>query len=464
MENRATILNYGKTPAHTVFKLSWPAIAEQFLICFVSLADMAMVGSIGAFATASVAITAPVIWFINGFNTALCTAFMFIVARYIGMGKINIVHKSVRQALTASLLCGIIITIAAELIAARLPVWMGAQTNVTAPAAAYFSIVGISLFAVTVSTVVSGVMRAAGNTKLPLFANIGANILNVVGNFLLIYPERDISVFGNSIHMFGAGMGVSGAAVSTAASHFALAFFLVVMLYRKDTPVRIGLRGDYRITGKILKDMLRIGIPVCIERCSLSLGHIFLTAMISGLGTASLAAHYITDQAEGLFYLPSYGLADSATALIGQSLGAKEEKLADRFAWLVCVINIIAIALMCIPVFIFSQFVVSLFSNDAEVIYKGTQTLRLAAGAEVFFSLYIVISGICRGAGDVKIPLAAGFIGMWVIRLGCCYLLAYKFGLGVVGIWLGIDIDTVFRGVVCMLRIKGGKWKYAWKH
>ena len=186
--------------------------------------------------------------------------------------------------------------------------------------------------------------------------------------------------------------------------------------------------------------------------------------MISGLGTASLAAHYITDQAEGLFYLPSYGLADSATALIGQSLGAKEEKLADRFAWLVCVINIIAIALMCIPVFIFSQFVVSLFSNDAEVIYKGTQTLRLAAGAEVFFSLYIVISGICRGAGDVKIPLAAGFIGMWVIRLGCCYLLAYKFGLGVVGIWLGIDIDTVFRGVVCMLRIKGGKWKYAWKH
>lgn len=157
-------------------------------------------------------------------------------------------------------------------------------------------------------------------------------------------------------------------------------------------------------------------------------------------------------------------MADSATALVGQSLGAEREDLADKFVSLICIINIIAIAIMCVPVFIFSKEVISLFTNDIEVIKQGTVTLRLAAAFEVFFSLYIVISGICRGAGDVKIPLIAGFVGMWFIRLGACYILAYKFNMGVTGIWLGIGIDTVFRGLICIFRVKSGKWKYAYKH
>ena len=459
-----TILNYGKSPAHTVFKLSWPAIAEQFLICLVSLADMAMVGSIGAYATAAVAITASTIWFINGYNTALCASFMFIVAHNIGKNRINVVHKAVRQAITLSILSGIVISVISVAISGRLPLWLGAEEDVYKPAADYFMIIGTSLGAVIVSTVISGVMRAAGNTKLPLFANIGANLLNIVGNYILIYPTRDISIFGNSIKTYGAGLGVCGAAISTAAAHFVLAVFLLVMLYKKPTPVKIKIRGDYRLTKRIFKDVFRIGIPVCIERCSLSFGHIILTAMISGLGTIALAAHYLTDQAEGIFYLPSYGLADSATALVGQSLGAEREDLADKFVSLVCIINIIAIAILCVPVFIFSKEVISLFTNDIEVIKQGTVTLRLAAAFEVFFSLYIVISGICRGAGDVKIPLIAGFVGMWFIRLGACYLLAYKFNMGVTGIWLGIGIDTVFRGLICIFRVKSGKWKYAYKH
>ncbi len=461
MENN--ILNYGKNPTHTVFKLSWPAIAEQFLICMVSLADIGMVGSIGANATAAIAVTASTIWFINGFNMALCAAFMFIVAKFIGEGKFNIVRKTVRQSITLSVCLGILISLLAFSIAEKLPVWLRAEKDVVDLAALYFKIVGLSLGTVTISTVVSGVMRAAGNTKLPLFANIAANVLNIAGNFILIYPSRYINIFGVSFNIYGAGMGIKGAAVSTAVSHITLALFLVVMLYKNDTPVKIKIRGDYRPKKETIVDVIKIGVPVCIERCSLSFGHIVLTGMISGLGTIALAAHYLTDQTEGIFYLPSYGLADSATALVGQSLGAKNEKLADKFAFIVCVINIIAIAIMCVPVFIFSKFFISIFTNDPLVIQQGAITLKIAAASEVFFSLYIVISGICRGAGDVKIPLIAGFVGMWVIRLASCYLLAYKFNLGVVGIWLGISVDTVFRGLICILRIKSGKWKYAWK-
>ncbi len=458
-----TILSYGKTPVHTVLKLSWPAVAEQLLICLVSLVDMAMVGSIGAFATAAIALTASSTWFVNGFNTAVCTAFMFIVARYIGEKKPKMVESAVRQAVAFSFLMGGIITIIAILISSGLPVWLGGTEEILKPAEDYFRILGFTFWSVTVSTVVSGVMRAAGNTKLPLFANIAANLFNVVGNFLLIYPTRSMMFLGHSFTVYGAGMGVAGAALSTSVSRFALALFLVVMLYGQKTPVQISIKGDYRFTRSIFRDVFKIGVPVGIERCMLCTGQIILTTMVSRLGTAALAAHYLTDQIEGIFYLPSYGLADSATALIGQSLGAKKNELADRFARIVCVVNIIAVAAMCVPVFIFSRFAVSLFSNDANVIKDGIVTLRLAAGFEIFFSLYIVISGICRGAGDVKIPLIASFVGMWAIRLGSCYVLAYTFNMGVAGIWLGIGFDTLFRGILCIARIKSGKWKYAYK-
>ena len=462
MENK-NILNYGKTPAHTVFKLSWPAIVEQFLICLVSLVDMAMVGSIGASATAAVAITAPVIWLTNGINSAICIAFMFITARFIGEGKFHTVHNAVRQAVFCAFVLGILITAVTSAISGNLPMWMGAEKEVLSLGVDYFRPVALSLFTVTVATTVSGVMRAAGNTKLPLFANIGANILNVIGNFLLIYETRVFNIFGTEITVFGAGMGVAGAAVSTSLSRVLLAAFLLVMLYTQDTPVKITLKGNYFPEKTILRDALKIGVPVCVERCCLNLGQIALTSMISGLGTVALAVHHLTNEIEGIFYLPAYGLADSATALIGQSLGAKEEKLAEKFASLVCIINIIAIAVMCIPVFIWAKPVLSIFSNNTEVIYQGTVTLRLAAAFEVPFSLYIVINGILRGAGDVKTPLAVALIGIWVIRLASCYFLAYILEMGVAGIWLGIGIDSSFRGIFCALRLKSGKWKYAWK-
>ena len=179
--------------------------------------------------------------------------------------------------------------------------------------------------------------------------------LAMIGNYLLIYPVRQIFLGSISIPMWGAGLGTAGAAISTSASQFLLAGILLYILAKKSTPVQIPLfHSRYRIQKPLFLQMWRISFPVLLERLTLTSGQMALTAMISTLGTIPLAAHYLTNQTEGLLYLPAYGFSYTATALVGQSLGAKRGDLADKFAWNICIIGSVVIVAACIPVAILS--------------------------------------------------------------------------------------------------------------
>lgn len=183
-----------------------------------------------------------------------------------------------------------------------------------------------------------------------------------------------------------------------------------------------------------------------------------MTAMISGLGTVPLAAHYLTNQTEGLLYLPAYGFAYTATTLIGQSLGAQDRALAKRFAKNICLISSSAIILACIPVYIFAGNMIDLFTGDPEVLHLGTMTLKIAAATEIFFSFFIVASGIFRGSGDVKFPLYVTIIGMWGLRVGLVWIVVNVLHWGVVGVWIAIEVDCCTRTLLCIWRLINGKW------
>ena len=215
-----------------------------------------------------------------------------------------------------------------------------------------------------------------------------------------------------------------------------------MLLTHKNTPVRIPLfRPRYRVRLPIFRQIWHISFPVLLERLTLTSGQIALTAMISGLGTVPLAAHYLTNQTEGILYLPAYGFSYTATALIGQSLGAGRKDLADRFALSICLIGSAVIVLACIPVAIWSGPIIRLFSSDPEVVALGTQTLFIAAATELFFSFFVIACGICRGAGDVRFSLLVSVIGMWGLRIGLVYLATRPLQMGVVGVWIAIAVD-----------------------
>lgn len=444
----------------TIMKLAWPAILEQFLICMATLMDTAMVGSIGAVATASVAINISTVWLINGFITAISAGFSFLISHAVGEGNPVKIRSITCQSITCSVLLGGLLMFGVELVCHPLPIWLGAAEDVIPHAQRYMQIIGLGLIPQALSVVLSSVFRSAGNTRIPLAANLTANAANVIGNYLLIYPVRQISLGSISIPMWGAGLGTAGAAISTSASQFLLAGILLYILAKKSTPVQIPLfHSQYCIQKPLFLQMWRISFPVLLERLTLTSGQMALTAMISTLGTIPLAAHYLTNQTEGLLYLPAYGFSYTATALVGQSLGAKRGDLADKFAWNICIIGSVVIVAACIPVAILSGPVIRLFSNDPQVIALGSRTLFIAAVTELFFSFFVITCGICRGSGDVRFSLLVSIIGMWGLRIGLVYLATRPLQMGITGVWIAIAIDCFIRMVLCIWRLKSGKWK-----
>lgn len=443
------VLSLGKSIPETIIRLSIPAIIEQFLICLATLADTAMVGSIGANATASVAITTSTVWLINGVITALSVGASYLVSHAIGEGNREKTESSVRQSILASLVIGCLITLLVLCIYRPLPDWLGAEPDVIPDAQIYLKIIGYGLIPQTLSVVLSAILRSAGNTKLPLYCNLGSNLLNVIGNYFLIYPTRIV---------WGAGLGIKGAAISTTASRYVLALVLFYHIVKTPTAAQISLKGDYRFRKETLRSIIHISIPVMLERNTLCLGQIALTAMISGLGTIPLAAHYLTNQTEGLLYLPAYGFAYTATTLIGQSLGANDKALANRFAKDICIISTIVILIACVPVYLLARPIIDIFTNDAQVLHLGTMTLKIAAATEIFFSFFVVASGIFRGSGDVKFPLFVSLIGMWGLRVGLVWIVVNVLAWGVVGVWIAIAVDCLIRTLLCIRRLMSGKW------
>lgn len=489
---RTTILtsDIEKHIPKTILILAWPAILEQFLVCMATLTDTAMVGSIGAVATASVAINSSAIWLIGGFVTALSAGFSFLIAHAVGENHPAKTRELTFQSITCSVCLGLCLTLAVQLVCRPLPIILGAAPEVIPYAQKYMQIVGLGLVPQSLSVILSSNFRSAGNTRIPLITNLTANAANVVGNFLLIYPTRTLTVAGFSFTMWGAGFGTTGAAISTAASQYLLAFLLLYCLTHADTPIRISLgagagwkeaagRRDgreavaaravcilplrailsrYRVDRRVFSRMLNISVPVLIERLTLTSGQLALTRMISSLGTAALAAHYLTNQTEGLLYLPAYGFSFTATALIGQSLGANRKDLAGKFAFYICAIGSTVIIAACIPVALFSGEIIGLFSSDPEVVALGTKTLFIAAATEIFFSFFVITGGICRGAGDVRFTLLASIFGMWGLRVGLVYIATRPLALGVVGVWLAIAVDCAIRTALCIWRLRSGKW------
>lgn len=446
--------------SRTIMKLAWPAILEQFLICMATLTDTAMVGSIGAVATASVAVNISTVWMINGFITALSVGFSFLISHSVGEGNQEKTRSLTYQSITLSVCLGAMLTLAVQLICHPLPIWLGAAPEVIPCAQTYMQIVSLGLIPQTLSVVLSAIFRSAGNTRIPLAANLTSNAANIIGNFFLIYPARTVTFGTTPVPVWGAGLGTAGAAAATAGSQLLLMIILLAFLAYRETPVKISLLENcYRVQKPVLAQIWKISIPVFLERFTLTSGQVALTAMISTLGTVPLAAHYLTNQAEGLLYLPAYGFAYTATALVGQALGAGRGDLADKFASHICLIGSAVIVLACIPVALWSGAIMGLFSSDPDVVSLGTRTLFIASTTEIFFSFFVIAGGICRGSGDVRFTLVISIIGMWGLRIGLVYLATRPLQMGVVGVWLAIAADCFIRMVLCVWRLKSGKWK-----
>ena len=447
-----------------VIMLAWPSIIEQLLHTAVNYVDTAMVGSIGTYATAAIGVCTSTIFLLMGVMNATGLGFSVMVARKIGEGNHEEARTILRQSMLAVVVVGLSLTLLGELILApNLPRWMGAEPDVLPHAITYFRVIGANYLLNTGMIMATNMLRCMGDTKTPLKFNILTNLVNVVGNFLLIYPTRQLTVGSLTFTMPGAGWGVGGAAAATALATAFSAVCLLSVLFLRKGPLQISLRDDYKPQPDILKQAFHLGVPSFLERAVISGGQIVSTAMISGLGTAALAAHQLANSGESLCYMPIFGFSIAATTLVAQNLGAGDKERAfKQGAWSTWM----SVGVMCTAsaiMFALAPNIIDLFSNDAAVIALGGRVLRIEAFAEPFFAIATVVAGVLRGAGDTRWPFYISLAGMWLMRVPIAFVLINLFGWGLEAIWVGMAVDLFVRGVLCLWRFYKRTWVHVWE-
>jgi len=440
----------------TIVLLAWPTVLEQILQTAVSYVDSAMVGRIGAHATAAVGATTTINWLVNSSIAALSIGFLAYISREIGARKPENARKAAAQATLVTLIVGIFFTIVSLLLSRRIPAWMHAGPDILDDAARYFFILYAPMLFRTAVIMFGTCLRAAGDTKTPLMVNTLVNLVNIALNFLLIYETRTITLFGHSFTMIGAGMGVSGAALGSAIAFAVGGIGMSLSIFRHPL---ISPRGhSIRPDGSILRPCLRVALPCALQRFGTSFGYVAFASMINGLGTTAIAAHSIANTAESAFYIPGYGMQTAAATLAGNCYGANDPGRMRRITRMMIVLEVLLMSLSGAALFISATALMGLFTADAAVIALGAKVLRMVAVSEPIYGIAVILEGIFQGVGDTKHTFIFNLVGMWGMRILGTWICLKHFGLGLTAAWACMIAHNVVLGTLLMMRYIRGSW------
>ena len=442
--------------AQVVLALSLPSILQQMVVTAMEYIDAAMVGHIGAEATAAIGIVSSSTWLLHGVLVGLYTAFSIQIAQYLGADRQEDARGVLRQSMLFNLILGLGAAAFGIGISRFLPGWLGADPSLQANASAYFAIWSAALPFTMAMGMYTAQLRATGDALTPGLISVLVCVLDIVFNFFLINPSRTLVLFSRTVTIWGAGLGVPGAALGTALSDVVGGLLALAILLLRDGPLCIRRPGSWKITRSCLMNLWRVGAPLAAERAALSSAQVVLVRIVSGLGTVAIAANSLGVSAEGLCYMAGYGIQDASIALIGQAVGANRRDMSKRFAWLCTLMGMGIMALSGAGLWLFAPALMGIFTADAAVIALGARVLRIEAFAEPMFGASIVASGAMQGAGDSTACFVLNLVSMWGIRLTLASLLAPRFGL--VGVWGAMCCELCIRGLLFLVRLARGKW------
>ena len=371
--------------------------------------DTAMVGRLGTDATAAVGSTVTVNWLIGTTIYAIGIGFLAFISQSLGAGEGEQAKKASAQSVLTVLLIGCLFTVLTASLSSRVPVWMQVDRPLRAMAARYFLILYLPMLPRTASVIFGTVLRAAGDTKTPMRIGVGVNALNVILNFLLIYQSRTVTVFGRVLKLWGAGLGITGAALASAISFTFGGAAITLALFRHPviSPRGKSLRPDRRI----LRPILQVAMPNMAQRFSTSLGYVVFASMINALGDVTTAAHTVANTVESAFYIPGYGMQAAAATLTGNAIGMRDRQRQRDL----------------------SQLIVGL--EVAMMLITGGLLFAFAPQMVPIYGVSIVVEGMLQGAGKTKAPFLFNVIGMWGVRILGTFLFTRFLGGGLIAAW-----------------------------
>ena len=422
-----------------VWQLSLPAILTQITTIAMQYIDSAMVGALGADASAAIGLVASSTWLFGGVTTAVSAGFSVQVAHRIGAGEDTEARTVVRHGLAAALTLAALLALLGLVICRQLPCWLGGGAEICADASAYFLTFSLMLPFSQLNSLTAGFLQCAGDMVTPSVLNAVMCGLDVVCNALLI-PH-----FG----VLGAGVGT---ALACALVSLAMAWCCCV----RNAQLRLRRGEAHAFRPEILKKAFRIGAPVAVQEIAMNGAMVASTMILAPLGAAAIAANSFAVTAESLCYMPGYGVGSAATTLVGRSVGAGDAVQARRYGNICTALGGALMGCTGLLMMIFCPFVFRLLTPVAEVRTLAAQALRIGLLAEPLFGVSIAAAGALRGAGDTLVPSLLNLGSIWIVRLGLSLLLVGKLGLR--GMWIAMAIELCVRGALMLWRQKTSKF------
>ena len=432
-----------------IVSLSIPSILAQISATVMFFIDASMEGHLGAKATAAIGLVETTTWLLGGLASAANMGFSVQVAHFIGANDFKAARRVLRQSLVCCFLWSLMLSLASIAVHSYLPYWLGGSEEIAHDASLYFMIIGVCGIFFQMEGLAGSMLKCSGNMKIPSALNIMMCVLDVVFNYFFIYVLN---------------MGVMGAALGTGVAELITALLMLYFLLWRSKMLHLVNRDEendandrsFRPTADIVHTAFKIGAPMGFQHMLMGGAQVVSTIIVAPLGTIAIAANSLAITVESLCYMPGYGIAEAATTLVGQSIGAGQRLLTKSFAYMSVALGIGVMTLMGILMWVFAPELMTLMSPVGEIIAQGTDILRIEAWAEPMFAAAIVCNGVFIGAADTLKPAIMSLTSMWCVRLTLAAYLARDYGLR--GVWTAMAIELTFRGLLFLTRLFRGRW------
>ena len=439
-------------------KLIIPLIIEQLLGISVGMFDTIMISSLGESAVSGVSLVDMLNVLMINIFAALATGGAVICAYELGkikklMEQDTSVKNDFPGARSAAKQLLIVLLVASILVAGLalffrvglLRLCFGAiEDDVMANALTYFVISAISYPFIAIYNGLAALFRTMGNSKITMIASFFMNLLNICGNALFIY------VFN---------LGVAGAAWSTTISRFLGMLLLFVIISNKNHEIYINLREKFRLDFHVMKKILGIGIPGSLENSVFQLGRILVISMIAGFGTTQVAANAVANNLDSLGCIPGQALGLAVVTVVGQCIGAGDYDSARQYEQKLLKFAYISMAVVNILILVSLPLSLKLYNLTKETLELAAILVILHDGfAMIFWPTAFVLPNALRAAQDVRFTMVVSIFSMIAFRIFFSWVIGVRFGMGIIGVWIAMIIDWVFRGGLFIWRVRSGRW------
>ena len=430
------------SPSRAALELAWPGIIEQSLSALGTAAVFAFVGQLGATATAGVGAAGNFLFLMFPVWRSLAIGTVAIVSRRMGEGRAAEAADATRQSLLLGAFAGAGFGAFFVLFSAPLLRLLGADEQIVAVGAPFLAVVGAANGAATVWLIGTSAMRAAGDTRTPMFLSIAGIVVSVGLAYLFINVLR---------------IGPMGSAYASSIAWILGMSAMLVLLWRGVAGLSIA-GGPWHLTRATINTIFAISLPSAAESAIFSFGILFLSGLVFRLSTEAVAAHQIIGQIETFSFFPCIGFSMAASSLVGQALGMRDPERARSAGWAATKMAIAWGSAAGIAFILVPSFLLNLFTISGAVVIAGVGALAVVGIGQPAQAMIFALGGSLRGAGDTRYPLLVSFMSWFVLRLPLAYIFAFVFGFGLTGIWLGVTVDYFVRAALFALRFRSGAW------